>query len=420
MVLLVPLALIFLGLALPMALRLIYGARGASDDDSFFFLGKIASRCLLGAGLLAWTGLPMLFAVPLWILVAFAVVESVLAARQSSRRINSKLLAIAAQEQNLTEAARLLDEVSAGRYVGEAARGLVYQLHQGTPLYESIASNPGALPREAAAYAAIGSLGNASVEALNELSRPEDTQWASSWRRWCTQAAYGTVVVMSLGTILTLCLVFIVPQFESIFSEFGLSLPPMLELLIVYSGAATFGRLLYSLLFLLCAGLCIAVPVVAVFYLVDVPILRKFSDWLLRRKHTASALRMLALAVEKRVDMARAFYALSVTHPAKVLKSRLSDCYQDVTSGQKWADVMVHNALLSANEKALVETAEQAGNLPWALRQIAHRRESQLATRLAATSNVAYPLTILAIGIVIGLVVISLFAPLVKLVEALS
>lgn len=420
MVLLVPLAVIFLGVALHMALRLVYGARGASENDTLFVVGRVLSWCLMGGGALLWTAVPMLMAWPLWLLVAFALVDSLLAARDAARRTNCKLLAIAAQEQNLPEAARLLDEVSSGRYVGEAAGGLAYQLHRGTPLYESVAGNPGALPREAAAYAAIGTLAEDPVEALNELSRPDDSQLATAWRRWCDQAAYGSLIVIALAMIMAFCLMFVVPQFREIFWEFDVALPPMTEFTMGLADPGSFGWFLVSFLLLGCSVLLFGGLIVSFCYLVDMHVLRGPSDWLLRNRHTASVLRLLALAVAGRVDLSRAFYALSVTHPARNLRTRLSDTYQDIAAGQKWSDVMVHNRLLSANEKALVETAEQAGNLPWALRQIAHRREAQLATRLEATANLVYPLFILAIGLLIGFIVISLFIPLVKLTEGLA
>jgi len=420
MVLLVPLTLITLGLVLQIVLRLAYGARGASENDSFYVVGRVISWCLVGGGALLWTAVPMLIAWPLWLLVGFALVNSVLAARDAARRSNSKLLAIAAEEQNLPEAARLLDEVSSGWYVGDAAKGLAYQLHRGTPLYESVAGNPGALPREAAAYAAIGTLAEAPVDALNALSRPDDPQLATAWRRWCDHAAYGLLIVVALAMVMSFCLMFVVPQFEQIFWEFDLELPAMTELVVSLADTGSFGWFLISLLMLGCSLLLVSGLIVSACYLFDMHVLRGAGDWLLRGRHTASVLRLLAFSVAKRVDLSRAFYALSVTYPARKLRRRLADSYQDIAAGQKWSDVMVQNRLLTPNEQALVETAEQAGNLPWALQQIAHRRESQLATRLEATANFVYPLFILAIGLLIGFIIIALFIPLVKLTEGLA
>ncbi|MGI9456077.1 MAG: type II secretion system F family protein, partial [Aeoliella sp.] len=157
-----------------------------------------------------------------------------------------------------------------------------------------------------------------------------------------------------------------------------------------------------------------------VMYLFDINALKRFTDWMFRSKQSASALRMIALACEQRADLARALYALSVTHPASAIRKRLGNAYHEVSKGTAWPDSLVASQLLNANEQGLVETAEQVGNLPWALRQIAHRRESRLALRLTTATNFFYPLVILALGALVGFIVIALFAPLVMLIEGLS
>jgi type II secretory pathway component PulF len=67
-----------------------------------------------------------------------------------------------------------------------------------------------------------------------------------------------------------------------------------------------------------------------------------------------------------------------------------------------------------------LKTAERAGNLPWILRQIAVRREKRAVYRLASALQVMYPVVILLLGSFVGFFVISLFIPLVKLIEGLA
>jgi type II secretory pathway component PulF len=71
-------------------------------------------------------------------------------------------------------------------------------------------------------------------------------------------------------------------------------------------------------------------------------------------------------------------------------------------------------------EQSLLHTAERAGNLPWALREIARRRDKWTAYRLMATLQVAYPAAILLIGTMVAFYAISLFIPIVRLIEGLS
>ena len=75
---------------------------------------------------------------------------------------------------------------------------------------------------------------------------------------------------------------------------------------------------------------------------------------------------------------------------------------------------------LSPAEQSLLKSAEDAGNLPWALRTVAARQEKRTVYRLAAAVQVLYPILIVLLGSIVAFFVVSLFVPLVKMVEALA
>ncbi len=248
------------------------------------------------------------------------------------------------------------------------------------------------------------------------MSRPEDPQLAAAWRWWFDHVSYGVAMLLTMGVLVSLFALFIIPQFRNLFWDFGLQLPGITDwVLTVADETVIWGVLIAGAVIALIVGF-----VIGVLYLLDVAVLRGISDYLFRRVHAATALRMLALAVEHRAELPRALYALSITHPVRAIRSSLAAAYQDVASGQSWPDALMHNRLLTSNEKGLVETAATVGNLPWALRQIAQRRESQLAARMTLAGHVTHPILILAISGFVSLMCFALFLPLVKLVEGLT
>ena len=414
-----PIALVLVGIAAQIAVRLAYGVRGPEYGDSFYLLVKIASWALIGCGCVVWL-LLSLGALPicamLGVLIGFAVVDATSSAREMHRRNNSKLIAIAIREGQLSHTVDLLSQGQQGWFVGEAATHLAGDLKLGTPLYESVVASPAALPRAATAYAAIGTMTEAPAEALEALAAPDHPQLDSSWRVWSSQLAYALAILLTMGVMMGFFCAFIVPQFESIFWDFGVELPEMTQVIINASG--------YSLGWALLAFIAIVSLIVAfivgVFYLLDTPVLRFVTDRVSRNAHVADALRLLALAIEHKAELPRAIYALSVTHPVQAIRCRFSDSYQDIAAGQHWADVLVHNRLLANREKALVETAGIVGNLPWALRQIASRREAALMGRLTAIGQLVFPLMVLAIGMFVGFIVVALFLPITGLISGLS
>jgi type II secretory pathway component PulF len=91
-----------------------------------------------------------------------------------------------------------------------------------------------------------------------------------------------------------------------------------------------------------------------------------------------------------------------------------------VASGANWQATLVSTEVVNSPEGSLLKAAERATNLPWAFRQIARRREKRAIYRLSAALQVAYPLVILFLGCLVGFFVISLFIPLVRLIQGLS
>ncbi len=91
-----------------------------------------------------------------------------------------------------------------------------------------------------------------------------------------------------------------------------------------------------------------------------------------------------------------------------------------MAAGGDWRDSLRDARFVSSAEQSLLKSAEAAGNLPWALRTVAARQEKRVVYRLAAAVQVLYPILIVMLGALVAFFVVSLFIPLVKLVEGLS
>ncbi len=416
---LAPTLLILLGLAARLALGLAYGVRGPDPSDVIYQGVRFFSWATIGCGCAIWCllsigALPILLM--LGVLAGFAVVDAVRSSRETHRRTVSKLLAVAMREGRLKESLELLDHLRPGWFVGQAVGHLADELQSGQQLYEAVARNKSALPREAAAYAAIGTLVSAEPEALDELGEPDHPQLARAWRWWFDHGAYTAAMVLTMGLLVGVFFAFVIPQFYQIFWEFDLELPAVTDFLFAIADDTW----VWSLLVFFTELALLAAFIIGVLYLLELPVFRGVSDLIMRRLHTAEVLRMLALAMEHRAELPRALYALSVTHPVRAVRNRMSTSYQDVAAGQPWAEVLMHNRLLSPNDKGLAETAAAAGNLPWALRQIAMRRESRFAAVITFLGHLSYPLVILFFSAFVAFICIALFIPIVKLIEGLS
>jgi type II secretory pathway component PulF len=75
--------------------------------------------------------------------------------------------------------------------------------------------------------------------------------------------------------------------------------------------------------------------------------------------------------------------------------------------------------MIKRSDIPLLATAEGAGNLPWVLRFLADQKTRLLVFRWTAFEQIAFPIVIALLGVVIGIFCIAMFIPLVHLIEAL-
>jgi len=131
-------------------------------------------------------------------------------------------------------------------------------------------------------------------------------------------------------------------------------------------------------------------------------------------------LRILALATENREPLAEVLNRVAVVYPSPPIRRQVTRAATEVAAGADWRDALRNARIVNQAEQSLLKTAEQVGNLPWALREIANRREKLIVYWFATRLQIAYPLIILLMGLLVGFYAISLFIPLVRLISGLS
>jgi type II secretory pathway component PulF len=416
MFIVVLLILVAISLAMRMAMNLAYGARGPDSGDDVPWIVSVLSWVLLSVAILGLVVAPLMFSVlglVFLIIGGFAVVDAVRASRESSRRMNAKLLAIAFREGRGGDALDLLSQLRHGFFVvGPATAQLANDLKSGAPLYDATISNRPALPTAAAAYTAIGALAAREADALDELSEPEASEIVGAWRKWYDSAAYAIGVLLTTSVIFSYFAFFILPSFEEIFSDFGLELPLLTQMLVLSESTILLVGFVASAAVLT----LIALACIGGFYLFDIDVLRWVIDRLRGHTRFGNALRLVAFAIEHKVDLPRTLEAIQFNYHSQIAKARLAKCTEALRSGVPWTAAFQQCRMISRHERALLDTAEQVGNVPWALRQIVHRRELIASMRMNLFGNLFFPLVIFALSSIVGFVVIALFVPLVKLI----
>ena len=286
-------------------------------------------------------------------------------------------------------------------------------LRRGVPLPDALESIPRLVPRRSALFIRTGwESGNLAL-GLKEAGATRET------RQPMLQAIGGRMAylgwVASIGCfIVGFIMYFIIPKFEAIFKDFGISLPELTILVIRTSHVAVDYAWLGMLAFLA----ALVYGVIALLGPGDLSI--PLFDRLFVRRHMITILRSLAVVVSADRPIPPALYGLSQWYPTGWVRKRLGQSAFDANQGVDWTEALYENGLLSSSDVGVLTSAQRAGNLAWALRELAETGERRWAYRLQAWSQLLFVLTILVLGFLVFTITVAFFMPLITLIERLA
>jgi type II secretory pathway component PulF len=144
------------------------------------------------------------------------------------------------------------------------------------------------------------------------------------------------------------------------------------------------------------------------------------SSRLWPRFRTPHLLRCLSIAVEAGRPLPGALELLAEQHPDSNFRRLLAVIANEVARGDDCWLVLRAARLLGRGEPSLLEAAQRVGNLSWALRGMADSIERRAEYRYQIIVEFVDPVLVLCVGTVVGAFCLSLFLPLIELLNKLS
>jgi type IV pilus assembly protein PilC len=412
------------GVSLRMSLKLLYGARGPRSDDPIFQILNVLGwgLILFPAGMIAVAGTSFI-SILLGLIVMSTVVDVIVARRELQRHAIWALLS--------TDSRQSPDSLSRHQnrftgIVGRAFRRLIKFLESGGTMSFAIAENPKAIPREAQAIASISAMNSGSAfparHSSNNLSLSTiGLETLPNWQDLTKRASYVVTILITMALIMTFVMIKIVPSFQAIFDDFELELPQITRMLVSVSyNFATSG--VAAVLVLLIILLLLAAISTAIAYLCDLPVLRPLTDRVFMGFHRSLVLRLLAIAAQKGEPFTQVLHQLiheRPNYPSRVVRRQLDKVNRLMLNGYDWKEALAGASFIKRADIPMLTTAEVAGNLPWVLQILADQKSRMLIFRWKAFEQVAFPIVIVVIGLIVGIFCIALFVPLVHLIETL-
>lgn len=315
---------------------------------------------------------------------------------------------------------RLIAEDMRSSRAAQSVRDVATEMERGVPLADAFNKHANQFP---ALYGTIIQAGvrsgNLSAVLLN-LGRHLDLVArlrATLWR----SAAYPLIVTAGVFAVLIFLGMYVFPQFEEIYAGFQTNLPSLTEALFAASkwipwvigiGVALFvgGPVLHLLLRAVKLDRFVA----------DLALRLPLVGKLLRRNLIARWCDALKLSISGGMDLPAALEQAAQIVASPALRRDTASLINRLRGGQPIDQPPIRLSLLPQAVIAVVQVSADRGDLEDSLQTLSGMYEQQADMHLVTIHAVLGPLLILGVAVLVGVVILALFAPMISLIQSVS
>lgn len=246
------------------------------------------------------------------------------------------------------------------------------------------------------------------------------------WAKVLGAIAYPMIVIGMTLFILGFLPIFVVPQFKQMFEEFGLELPGITRAVIGLSDGVLWFSHGPGLWIAVALGIVLVVAITAASVGIGTPATHRFTTtmplvgpiW--QWSGAAAFARLLGTMLEYGIPLPEALRLASdgVRDPdVREVAMLFAD---GVERGQMLSELMAESNRLPASMTPFIRWGERTGKLPEALRAVTEMLLLRVQLRTLLLRSIAPPVAFIVVGLLVGFMVVSLFFPLVSLIQGLS
>ncbi len=294
-------------------------------------------------------------------------------------------------------------------------------VEQGSSLSEAMAKHPGAFDQLYVSMIRAGETGGLLASILNRLA--EFREKSQRLKRQIIGALIYPIAVLTIaGAILTLIIMFIVPKFKDMFSDMDIEMPGMTRMLMAFS------ELLIQYWYLVPfvpLGLVIAFFLIRLTapgrYAIDMIMLYiPVFGTIVRKSSISRFCRTLGELSAAGVPILDALGILRTAVGNAVISEAVADVHASIREGENIADPMRRSGVFDIMVVNMIEVGEETGELDKMLLKIADTYDGEVDTLVGSMMSLLEPFLIIGMGGAVGFIVISLFLPLISIIQGLN
>ncbi len=229
---------------------------------------------------------------------------------------------------------------------------------------------------------------------------------------------YPALVIIVAIVIVSVLLIVVIPEFETLFSDYGAQLPSLTRWVVNLSHTVQ-----DYWFFLLIALMVLTTTVIFAYkrspkmqYALDrltlrIPVLGP----ILRKAIIARVSRTLATMFGAGIPLVDALETVAHAAGNRVYGNGLLLVRRDVTTGRSLEGSMADTGLFPGMVLQMVSTGEESGELERMLDKVAEFYESEVDNAVAVIASLVEPFLIIVLGIIVGTIVIAMYLPIFKL-----
>ncbi len=295
-------------------------------------------------------------------------------------------------------------------------------IEAGSTFSEALARHPRAFDKLYVNMVRAGEAGGVLDQVLSRLADFREKA-ARLKRRVMGAMIYPICVLVFATLIVAFVMIYIIPQFKDIFDEFEIELPGITKGLIA---VATFVKTYWWLVFLVIPGsVFIAIKLIGLTkpgrYMIDMTKLRfPLLGTIIRKASIGRFTRTLGTLLASGVPILEALNIVRDASGNVIVANAIGRVHDSIREGESMAEPLAQSKICEAMVVNMVEVGEETGELDRMLVRVADSYDEDVDAAVNGLVALMEPLLIIGVAVVGGTIVISLFMPLIQLMNQLG
>ncbi|MFN4243816.1 MAG: type II secretion system F family protein [Tepidisphaerales bacterium] len=301
--------------------------------------------------------------------------------------------------------------------------GVADEVESGSSLSDAMAKYPQAFNKLYVNMIAAGEAGGVLDIILQRLA--DFMEKAAKLKKKVIGAMIYPAVVISIAIgIVSMIMIFVIPKFEQIFKDFGTKLPAITEYLIWFS--RWFGTE-FGWAYILAAPIVFLLIVRLIRlshggrYFVDAVKLRiPILGTILAKTAVARFTRTLGTLISAGVPILDAINITRETSGNEVYARALQKVHDAIREGESMAQPLKQTKVVDTIVVNMVDVGEETGDLDKMLIKVADNYDADVDVLVGSLISILEPVMVVVLGLIVGFIVIALFAPMITLIQSVS